>query len=460
MPIERPQALKLSPLALFRYQVVSFVLALCLQGHRKADAVRTVAGMDHPGPDGPQQVAERTVYDWLKAYQEDGLAGLENKRRPRIEGSNVLSDELLAFLEGEVKDDPDASIPELLRLARQKGVLAQGAKVCRQTVWRALLKRGVALRRGKRSKGDDMRRFQHRDRMRLVMLDFKHFRAGCGRVRRLALYALDDATRFGLHVVVTRGAERASVVTRFLYEVICCFGLPDVLYVDRGPGFIADVITTVMAAFDVPVIIGRAKYPEARGKIERFNRSAKARVLRKLDRRPDVDTDPGALTLLLRHDLREVYNHLPHEALGGDSPYERWHGSSRSLTPVPSEAKLTDAFTVPLEDTRRVSNDHVVSVDCIAYEVPRGLARRKITIYRRVLECTETTDALYIEHNGGLLRVHPVDLVDNANSRRATTSEPDEDTVPAGPSASELSFRAAFAPMVGPDGGYPDTPEN
>jgi putative transposase len=99
----------------------------------------------------------------------------------------------------------------------------------------------------------------------------------------------------------------------------------DLMYWDGGAGFKDKDVLWTCLRLGVLAIRGRAHYPEGHGAIERFNRSAKARVLRSLDGAPDVDPDGGALTLRLRHDLHEVYNHLPHESLGGKTPHEVFH---------------------------------------------------------------------------------------------------------------------------------------
>ena len=60
MAEDTPKTLKLSPMALFRYQIVSFVLALCLDGRPKTGAVRQVADLVHPSPRGPRTVSARS----------------------------------------------------------------------------------------------------------------------------------------------------------------------------------------------------------------------------------------------------------------------------------------------------------------------------------------------------------------------------------------------------------------
>ena len=79
---------------------------------------------------------------------------------------------------------------------------------------------------------------------------------------------------------------------------------------------------------------------------------------------------------------------------------------------------------------------------------------------RRLLERTADKDALYLPHRGRLVRLHPVDLAANARGPRAPRPKDDSDDitpVPA-PSASQLAFARDLPRMVGPDGGYPEDP--
>lgn len=451
-----PRTLLLDEEVCFRYRIVSAVRALELGGTGRQAAVRLVATSVHVDEAGhSRRVSERTLYRWLAAHAEQGLLGLRRKQRSRVDGSQVLAPKLLSFLAAERDRDRDASIPELLRRAEAEEIIASARALDRSTVWRAMQRLGIETRRRKIPADADQRRFRYPSRMQMVLADFKHFRAGVQRARRAALYLLDDASRYGLGVVVTT-SERAEPVLHALHEVICAVGLMDLVYWDGGAGFRDGDVLAVCAALQVGPIRGRARYPEGHGAIERFNRSAKARVLRSLDGAPDVDADCAALTLRLRHDLFEVYNHLPHEALDGQSPYERFHQDPRPLRPARSAAWLRQCFCVTLQ--RRVSNDHVVPVDGIDYEVPRGHAGEKVALVRRLLERTEETDALYLRHHGKLVRIHPVDLAQNARTRRARPDDDDGQVgeVPA-KSASHMAFERDLPSMLAPDGGYPQT---
>src|SRR5690606_12192434 len=64
-----------SPMALFRFSVVSEVRVRIARGEVRAAAVRDAAQCLHVGPDGrPRRVGRRAVYRWLAAYEAHGLA--------------------------------------------------------------------------------------------------------------------------------------------------------------------------------------------------------------------------------------------------------------------------------------------------------------------------------------------------------------------------------------------------
>jgi len=82
---------RLSPTALFRYQVVSAVEARLFSGWSLAQAVRVICQLNLQDLSGNRRpLSERSVYRWLKAYRRHGIEGLEEARRPKIADSAVL----------------------------------------------------------------------------------------------------------------------------------------------------------------------------------------------------------------------------------------------------------------------------------------------------------------------------------------------------------------------------------
>jgi len=437
-----------SPEALFRYGLVSYVELLVLSGNCLAEAVRKVSGQVHEDQRGRQRaVSRRTLYRWVAAYRRESLDGLEPKARDCVGASVVLHDNFINYLKAERDLDRDASVPELIRRARELGVIRCRQTVSRITVWRALRRLRLATSRRKGQKRDS-RRHEYSERMQMSHSDFLHFRAGAPRLRRAACYMLDDATRYGLDVRVSAGTgEKPEVFLKLLFSVIELCGLMDACFTDRGPAYKADDTAAVMANLGVLHIKGQARYPAGHGKIERFNQSTRSRILRCFDGNPAVDPDPGALTLRLRHDLHEVYNNTPHEALGGDTPRQRWQASKRKLRPVP-DRELRSKFI--MRHARGVSNDHVVKFKGGLYEVPRGLAGEKVVLLKNILD-----GSLSLVHEDRLVCLAPVDPQANATSPRARHDKK-KDTKTITKTASAISFERAYGTVLDADGGCQD----
>jgi len=438
-----------SPEVLFRYHVVSQVLACMGRGGSRCECVHAVAGADQPCVGGGcRRVAERTVYRWLAAFSKKGVEGLRPAARAHIDGSLVLPDGFLEFLEEQKRADPRVSIPEVIARAKLLGKLE--TDVDRVTAWRAARRRSVSTRRLRGASERDARRFAYAHRMQMVLCDGKHFRAGATRARRVALFFLDDAHRYGLHVVVGT-SESAPLFLRGLYETSARHGIADIYYLDNGPGFIALDTAEAVRRLEALLVLGTAGYPEGHGAIERFNKTANEACLRLLDGRPDVDPDCGALEVRLRHYLDEVYNQRPHEFLSGKTPHERFFSDVRPLRFPESDEDLRARFVV--HESRLVSPANTVSLDGVDHEVPRGHRGEGLTVTRRLLEGT-----LHVIHEGRLVEIHPVDLEKNARDRRARHAAADDPPAAVLPkSAADLAFDRDLGPIVGEDGGFPMT---
>ena len=445
-----------TPEALFRYRLVAEVRARVLRGEKNAGVIASVAASLHPDLAGDMRgVSVRTLYRWCASYESHGFVGLQPSSRPRVEQSLVLPGRLVDYLVGQKKRDPMASIPELLRRASEQGLISPDDRVTRVTVYRTLKRMEVYVgRRRKHRPERDTRRFSHPHRMDMILCDGKHFRAGITRARRVALFFLDDCSRFGLHVVVGT-SESTELFLRGLYETIRRHGFGCIYYLDHGPGFISDDTFDVIRKIENALLVhGESKYPEGHGKIERFNRTANGDVLRGLDGRPDVDPDPKALELRLGHYLSEVYNRRPHESLENATPAERFFADTKPLGFPETDEDLRRRFVVHF--TRRVSKDHVVSIDGTKYEIPRGHAGETIVVHRRLLDGNYA-----VLHDGRLVDIHPVDLVANARAQRGRgRPEPQPTQHPLPKSAADMAFDRDLSSVVDRDGGFtPDSQE-
>ncbi|TET52331.1 MAG: transposase, partial [Anaerolineales bacterium] len=437
----------ISPEALLRYSVLAQVETLVLSGSPPSVAVREVAGRQHAYPDGrPVQMSVRTLQRWRTAYATGDIEALAPKSRKRTETSVALSEALVAFLRAEKQRDPRASVPELLRRAKARGIIAADLPIDRTTAWRACRRMGLPTRARPSKREGDMRRWRYPHRMQCVLVDGKHFRAGASRLRRVALFFLDDATRYGLDVLVGT-AESTELFLHGLYDMVTKQGLPDLLYLDRGPGFISnDTLAVVQGGLGAWLIHGKARYPQGHGALERFNRTAGDQLLRSLDGAVEVDPDCHALTLRARHFL-ERYNDTPHETLAGDPPRQRWE-AGRPLRFPEDHADLYRRFVV--REPRKVSADHVIKVDGRLWEAPRGLGDTWVEVTRHVLD-----GRFWVLHEGRMVELAELDPHANATEPRSYIGDDQplsSEGIPT--TAARLAFDHDLRPLVDSEGGF------
>lgn len=442
--------------ALFRYQVVSTILAQEQMGQLRPQAIQIVADMILTTPDNTtKKVSTRTLYRWLAAFEAHGFEGLQSAQRPHTPNSVVIPASVTDFLKQEKMADPKASVPELIRRATAMELIKPNQAIDRTTAWRSLQRMGVDTTRAKTRKSRDCRRFEFSHRMDMVMCDGKHFRAGSARLRRVALFFIDDASRTVLGVKVGT-TESKELFLNGLYQILHHYGTMTTLFVDNGSGFIANDAIDVLRNLNILFIHGTAGYPQGRGKIERFNRTVSDQMLRLLDGNPDIDPDCASLELRLWHYLHKQYNDTPHSSLDGNTPWSRFKDDPTPLRSYQNQDTLLQAFV--LNKARSVSNDHVISFNGIRYEVPRGLASSKITIQHNPLD-----DSVAIFHQNRTVRLAPLDAQANARDKRAKTASPDEEPAQnISKTSAQMTFDLEHRPIVGVDGGFhlPKHPSN
>jgi transposase InsO family protein len=361
----------------FRYSVVAAVKMRCLAGMNLSNAVEEVSKLQFPDRDGRlKKISSRSIYRWYGEFESGGFKAIESVIRKRST-SGVLSDNFIEFLELEKESDPGASVPEIIRRARFRGILSANQRISRTTVYRECVRKNLPLRMKKGVKYQDMRRFSYPHRMQMVLCDGKHFRAGASNAKRVALVFIDDATRLALHGIVGT-SEHTEFFLRGLYEVINKHGFMVLLYLDNGPGFISRDTLEVVKSLDISLIHGRERYPEGHGKIERFNRTLNADLLRTFRGRPDVDDNCTSLEIRLQYYLTHVYNFRSHESLQGETPLNRFNSDEKSIILPESQSKLRACFTI--QEIRTVSKDNIVIVDKVPYEMPAGYAKHALSL--------------------------------------------------------------------------------
>jgi len=425
-----------------RYLVVCQVCAAVAAGVPRTRAVEEVGGRSHLDRGSrPRRYGVRTVWRWLKQWEAKGLEGLQLQPRQR-QGSH-LPEAFLAHLEQCKREDPKVAIPEVIRLARVEGLIAEDDRIDRTTVWRECRRLGLPTLRRDPSKQTQQRPWRFPHRMQCVLADGKHFRAGANRVYRVAVIFLDNATRFVLAAVVGP-SESAALALRGLHKTILRWGLMSCLYVDLG--FDTLDLARATASLDVSLILGTKRYPEARGCLERFNRTMAEQLLCGWPGNPAIDPEAQALERRLEHWAMEMYNHTPHEGLDLDTPADRFHADARRLVLPESQTRVDEAFVTSFDRTAKSHN--CISVDSELWEVPAGDPGRKVKVFRNMI-----TGELSVLHDGRRIAIKPADLVANAYQPRPRTASTPQSDKPRR-TAADARWERDNPPLVDDDGNY------
>jgi len=429
--------------ALLRYLVVTQVCAAMVAGAGKTAAIREVTRRPQVDLRGRLLlIGERTLWRWLAAWDEAGVDGLA--RAPRELQGSSLPNAFLELLEELKEGWPEIAIPEVIRIARASGVIADNEAIDRTTAWRHCRRQGLPTRRRNAVKKDRQRPWRFPNRMLCVLADGKHFRAGTKRAKRVVVFFLDNATRFILAAVVGT-SESAALALRGLRTVIRRWGLLSCLYVDHG--FDNRDMVRACAALRIALILGAKAYPEGHGAVERFNRTADEQLLCGWPQNPAIDPELAALERRIEHWALEQYNHTPHEALDHDTPAQRFHADTRALKIPGSETAVNEAFVTSFD--RRVTNHNCVSIDSVLWEIPIGHRGEKIDIFRNMI-----TGTLAVQHKGERVQIQPVDLTSNAYDRNDSppVSQPGQ-TGPR-PTAADIAWKRDHPPLADDDGNY------
>ncbi len=325
---------------LARYLVVAQVCAAVAAGQSKTKAIEEVARRDHLDQKRrSRRYGERSLWRWLADWETDGLEGLAPACCPPH--SSSLPPAFLALLDEQKRMHPEVSIPEVIRVARAAGVIAEDEVIDRTTAWRHCRRQGLPTMRRNSGKRERQRPWRFCSRMQCVLADGKYFRAGSTRSKRVAIIYLDNATRFMLGAVVGT-SESAALALRGLHKVIRRWGLMSCLYVDLG--FDNNDMARATAALRVALILGTKKYPEGRGALERLNRTIQEQLFCGWPGNPAIDPELLALERRIEHWGLEQYNHTPHEGIDLDTPskptdFTATRGRSLSQAARPSSTR-------------------------------------------------------------------------------------------------------------------------
>lgn len=373
-----------------------------------------------PGAKTTKRYSVATLERWYYAFKRRGLPGLLPRPRKDKGRAKALSPELRQLLCDIRREHPSASSKLIVRTLVADGRMDTGATSV-TTVRRLFRDAGLDRVAPRDERGAKTRlRWQAERPMALWHGDVCYGPALSinGKSRPVRIHALlDDASRYVV-ALEAHHTEREIDMLGLFVRALRRHGKPDALYLDNGSTYRGDTLATACARLGITLLHAKPYDPQARGKMERFWRTA---------REGCIDFF-GSLTSVHEVNVRlwafldQHYHGAPHAGLFGQSPGAVF----KSSPPSPEgwdESSVREALTTRVR--RRVRRDTTVSIGGKDYELNQGhLAGRLVFLCRCLVDLKEKP---WVEFEGKRLEVHPVDPVKNSRKKRPPRRPPSHD---------------------------------
>jgi putative transposase len=350
-----------------RYRIIAPLLEEGLAESEKRNIRRLIRSREG--------ISDRTLRRYVAAYKRGGFDALLPRERQDKGSCKAIPAEALQLAAEMRQELPGRSAERIQQL-----LASEGYSVARSTLERQLRRQGLSSREIKAErKKVASRRFNRVGRNTLWQADLKYGpylpdpNRPSRKMRTYLMAIIDDATRMVVHGEFYAN-QKLPVLEDALRKAIIRCGAPDNLYVDNGKIFVSQWLRLACARLRIRHLNTKAYSPEAKGKIERWNRTAEEFIQEAQLEKPQTLEQ---LNGLFRAWLSEGYNHREHSALAGKSPAQAFTQDTKALRFPGSEA-LREAFL--WEKTPRVDKSGCISLNGLCYEVGVEYIRKKVLV--------------------------------------------------------------------------------
>jgi transposase InsO family protein len=379
----------------------------------REELIRGIVAKSWEIPGSPRSsISRSTVLHWLSLYERAGAKVEALQPRPRCDRgtTRALDAETEAALVALKRELPAASLPVLLKMARQRHLLPSKISVSLPSLYRLFKRHGLDQ---DARLPEDRRRFECELVNDMWQSDCMHGPRVLvdGKMRKSYLFAIiDDHSRLIPHAQFYLAENLES----FRDCLLCAMekrGLPRKLYVDNGAAFRSHQLRYGCARLGVALLHATPYTPEGKGKIERFFGSLRKRFLPLLEEPLSLEELNAALSAWIDSD----YHHRVHSSTG-QTPLERYLAHLSLLRPAPKD--LRDYFRTPVR--RKVDKDRTVSLNGKIYEAPLGLIGKMVTLLFHEQDPSRI-EVLFDETSQGFLL--PLNAAINSRVRRTARQQ-------------------------------------
>ena len=386
---------KQNKIALFRYGLISHVI----HSEHQSRCFRELASKSYDVPYlGIKKFKPGTFKKWLLLFRKYGLDGL--KPKPRIDKGTFksINAELENIIKSFISDYQVISSAQLYRLLLSGGHISE-SDFSANTLSKYVGKNQLLTKVEKTAR----KKFEKEHVNELWVSDFMHGPT-INKKKTYLCCIIDDHSR----LITGYGwftSESSLSLEITLKSAILRYGIPKVLYCDNGSAYISENIQLSCARVGTALVHTKPYDPAAKGKIERFNRTVRQLFM------PNADfTDLEVLNKCFSDWIEKDYNRKIHSSTK-QSPLDRFIADIAQVKRI-AENEMQQLFLQRLK--RKVKKDSTISLNSIDYEVPT----KYISEYIEVRFDNSKPEEIYLyETDKAVLRLKPVNLVENASSR-------------------------------------------
>jgi transposase InsO family protein len=365
--------------ALFRLSVLGDLVHLApgSPGVGEAIARRAAADYDIPGT-LRTTVAAETIRGWLKAYRKAGFEALVPRPRKDAGSCRAFEPWICDILCTIKEERPDLSVQEVIAEARALAEVPADLALPPSTVHRVLTRAGLMQKPADQPTHKDHRRFEFGAAGQMWHSDVMHGPAVHDGQRKRKTYLLafiDDATRV-IPFAAFAHAENTEAFLPVFKSAIERRGIPQRLFVDNGSAYRSQQLALCCAKVGTTLIHARAYHPQAKAKIERWFRTCRRQLVRRLS--ADDTRSLDALNRRLWAWVEAEYHRAPHKGLAGLTPLDRWAQIGADVRYPDARLDLDELFL--WEAKRKVKKDRTVSLHGVVYEVDAALVDTTVTL--------------------------------------------------------------------------------
>jgi putative transposase len=351
-------------IALHRYVLIREAADPSLTPAERGELVRSLAAVEHLGPDGNYVKVSRPTLDrWIRAWRAGGFDALAPKPRrsvPIIPGEVM---ELAAELKKEAPRRTAVQIAEIIKASR-------GTAPSTRSIQRHFAATGL----NRTSDGRPPKAFGRFEALApndLWTGDALHGPVVADKKSYLFAY-IDDHSRllvgyrwgFAEDTLRLEAALRAGLAAR---------GVPRGMYVDNGSVFVSRWLERACGVLGIRLVHSRPGEPAGRGKIERFFATVRQEFLVEVHLRGA--TDLAEMNSLFAAWVETIYHRRVHSETK-QTPLERFLAAGTPALPTPAE--LHEAFL--WSEWRTVTKTATVNLFANAYEVDQALVGAKVEL--------------------------------------------------------------------------------